>query len=87
MLPDAAARLGIPYQPDPSGSTAANDSRVIQTADSGVAVASVGIPQRNMHTQVEIVSLADIDHAVRLLVAFIRAVDDRTDFRPFHFRG
>jgi endoglucanase len=87
MLVDAARRLHVPYQPDPSGKTAANDARVIQTADSGVAAASVGIPQRNMHTQVEICSLADIDNAVRLLVAFVRSVDDRTDFRPFHFRG
>jgi endoglucanase len=87
MLVDAARRLDVPYQPDPSGKTAANDARVIQTADSGVAAASVGIPQRNMHTQVEICSLADIDNAVRLLVAFVRSVDDRTDFRPFHFRG
>jgi endoglucanase len=86
-LVDAARGLDVPWQPDPSGKTAANDARVIQTADSGVAAASVGIPQRNMHTQVEIVSLADIDHAVRLLVAFVQSVDDRTDFRPFHFRG
>jgi endoglucanase len=87
MLVDAARRLDLPYQPDPSGKTAANDARVIQTADSGVAAASVGIPQRNMHTQVEICSLADIDNAVKLLVAFVQSVDDHTDFRPFNFRG
>ena len=87
MLVDAARRLDLPYQPDPSGKTAANDARVIQTADSGVAAASVGIPQRNMHTQVEICSLSDIENAVKLLVAFVQSVDERTDFRPFHFRG
>jgi putative aminopeptidase FrvX len=40
-----------------------------------------------MHTQVEICSLADIEHAVELLVAFVQSFDERTDFRPFHFRG
>jgi putative aminopeptidase FrvX len=85
MLVDAAARAGVAYQPDPSGSTAPNDARMIQTADSGVAAASVGIPQRNMHTQVEIVSLSDLDAAARLLVEFVRSVDARTDFRPFYF--
>jgi endoglucanase len=87
MLLDAARRLEVPYQPDPSGTTAANDARVIQTADSGVATASVGIPQRNMHTQVEIVSLTDLDNAVKLLVGFIHSVNEKTDFRPFYFRG
>lgn len=87
MLIDAAERRDVPYQPDPSGQTSANDARVIQVADSGVAVASVGIPERNMHTQVEIVSLSDLDHAVELLVEFVRSVDDRTDFRPFYFKG
>jgi endoglucanase len=87
MLVDAAARCGVQYQPDPSGNTAANDSRVMQIADSGVAVASVGIPQRNMHTQVEIVSLQDIDHSVKLIVEFVKAVKDDTDFRPFYFHG
>jgi endoglucanase len=87
MLVAAAGRHDIPFQADPSGKTAANDARVIQIADSGVAAASVGIPQRNMHTQVEIVSLSDIDHAVRLLVEFVRSVDEHTDFRPFYFQG
>jgi endoglucanase len=87
MLVEAAHRQKVPYQPDPSGQTAANDARVIQTADSGVATASVGIPQRNMHTQVEIVSLSDLDHAVKLIVEFVNSVNDKTDFRPFYFRG
>jgi endoglucanase len=87
MLVDAASRLGVPWQPDPSGKTAANDARVIQIADSGVAAASIGIPQRNMHTQVEIVSLGDIDHAVKLLAEFVRSVDEGTDFRPINFHG
>jgi endoglucanase len=86
MLIDAASRLDVLYQPDPSGKTAPNDARMIQTGDSGVAVASVGIPQRNMHTQVEIVSLTDLDNTAKLLVEFVRSIDDHTDFRPFYFR-
>ena len=87
MLVDAAKRQDLPWQPDPSGKTAANDARMIQIGDSGVAVASVGVPQRNMHTQVEIVSLSDLDAATKLVVEFVKSVDDHTDFRPFHFRG
>jgi tetrahedral aminopeptidase len=87
MLVDAATRQDLSWQPDPSGKTAANDARMIQIGDSGVAVASVGIPQRNMHTQVEIVSLDDVDNAIKLLVGFIQSVTDKTDFRPFYFNG
>jgi endoglucanase len=86
MLTEAAGRVDAPYQPDPSGTTAPNDSRVIQVADSGVAAASVGIPQRNMHTQVEIVALSDLDNAVTVLVEFIRSITEQTDFRPFYFQ-
>jgi endoglucanase len=86
MLVDAAGRLNCSFQPDPSGQTFANDGRVIQVADSGVAVASVGIPQRNMHTQVEIVALRDLDNTVQLLVEFVQSVDEHTDFRPFYFQ-
>jgi putative aminopeptidase FrvX len=86
MLVEAATRAKAPYQPDPSGTTAPNDSRMIQIADSGVAAASVGIPQRNMHTQVEIVALSDLDHAVSVLVQFIRSITPETDFRPFYFQ-
>jgi putative aminopeptidase FrvX len=87
MLIDAARRSDLRWQPDPSGKTAANDARVMQTADSGVAAATIGLPQRNMHTQVEICSLSDLDAAVKLLVEFIKSVDDQTDFRPFYFKG
>jgi endoglucanase len=86
MLVESAARANAPYQPDPSGTTAPNDSRMIQIADSGVAAASVGIPQRNMHTQVEIVALSDLDNAVKVLVEFIQSITPETDFRPFYFQ-
>ena len=87
LLSDAARRLGLPHQPDPSGATAPNDARVIQVADSGVATAAVGIPQRNMHTQVEICSLQDIEHATQMLVEFVASVRADTDLRPINFDG
>ncbi len=36
---------------------------------------------------VEIVSLADVENAVKLLVDFVKSVDEQTDFRPFYFDG
>jgi endoglucanase len=87
LLEQAAGRANLPCQADPSGNTAPNDARVIQTADSGVATAAIGIPLRNMHTQVEIVSLDDIDHTINLLVEFVTALRPDTDLRPISFDG
>lgn len=40
-----------------------------------------------MHTQVEIVSLSDIENAVKLLAGFVQSIDEQMDFRPFHFKN
>ena len=85
LLLDAARKSDTPHQPDPSGQTAANDARMIQVADSGVATASVGIPLRNMHTQVEIISLDDLESSINVLVDFVRSVKPDTDFRPINY--
>src|SRR5688500_16211993 len=81
MLIEAAGRMDVPFQPDPSGNTAPNDARVIQTGDSGAAAASVGIPQRNMHTQVEVCALSDLENTARLLVEVIRSIRERSEAR------
>jgi tetrahedral aminopeptidase len=86
LFVEAANKQALAYQLDPSGSPMPNDARTIQIGDSGVAAGTLGIPQRNMHTQVEVVSLDDLDNAIALLVAFVRSIDDQTDFRPIHFR-
>jgi endoglucanase len=46
------------------------DANAIQLARDGVATGLVGIPNRYMHSPVEVVSLKDLDNAARLLAAF-----------------
>jgi tetrahedral aminopeptidase len=82
MLREAAERAGVPHQPAPSGRPASNDSKPMQLSRGGVAVGSVGIPQRNMHTQAEVCELSDLENCISLLVEFVRSVDHETDFRP-----
>jgi endoglucanase len=53
----SAQKLDIPYQMEIKAQTASNDAKEMQLADSGTAAGSVGIPLRNMHTQVEVASL------------------------------
>lgn len=85
LMVSAAGRRKLAFQPDPSGQTAANDARIIQVSDSGVASATIGIPLRNMHTQVEICSLDDLAGAIELLVEFASSFRPDTDLRPINF--
>lgn len=72
---------------DPSGKAAPNDSKALQTAGIGVAAASVGIPLRNMHTEVEVVSLDDLEKSISLLCHFIASMKEDVDLQPFSFHG
>lgn len=84
LLRQAALRRNIRHQFAPSAELAGNDSKAIQTASTGVATADLGIPQRNMHTQVEVCALDDLDVTVELLMEFIRSIELETDLRPFY---
>jgi endoglucanase len=82
MLVAAAKKLKIPYQPAPSAQLLGNDANAIQVSRGGVATGSIGIPNRYMHTQVEVCSLADLENAARVLAGFVKSISAKTDFRP-----
>lgn len=65
----------IPYQREVllAGST---DARAIQTSRGGVRAGTVSIPTRYVHTASEMVDMADMHNAVRLLVALLEGPID-----------
>ncbi|MEW6546984.1 MAG: M42 family metallopeptidase [Bacillota bacterium] len=75
VLEKVAKDEGIPHQvrvvPGPSGT----DAWAIQVTREGIPTGLVGIPLRYMHTSVEVVSVADIKRAGRLLARFVMALD------------
>ena len=77
-----AKKKKIPYQIAASGKLLGNDSNAIQVNRRGVAAASIGIPNRYMHTQVEVCSYKDLEHAAELLAEFIKSVGPKSDFTP-----
>ena len=79
----AAKKAKIKYQLLPSADLLGNDARAIQVSRRGVATGSIGIPNRYMHTQVELCSLADIENAAKLLTYFVRDISPKTSFKPF----
>jgi endoglucanase len=58
------------------------DANVIQITRAGVAAGLVGVPNRYMHTPVEMISLKDARNAILLLTEFVCALKPGMDFTP-----
>ncbi|MBM4102556.1 MAG: M42 family metallopeptidase [Planctomycetes bacterium] len=71
----------IPHQltaePRPTGT----DANAIQICRGGAAAGLISIPNRYMHTPVEVISLKDMDNCVKLLTEFLAAHPDKRDYR------
>lgn len=81
-LEGAAQRAGVPYQVRGVPKATGTDANAIQISRDGVATGLVGIPNRYMHSPVEVVHLDDLDHAARLLAEFCAGVSAKTDWTP-----
>ena len=58
------------------------DANAIQIAREGVAAGLVSIPNRYMHSPVEVVSLKDLDNAAKLLAEFCASVTNDANWIP-----
>jgi tetrahedral aminopeptidase len=81
-LIDVANQATIPYQLAALGRAAPNDSNAIQISGHGVATGLVGIPNRYMHSAVEMCHLQDLDAAAELLGDFCAALNEDDSFIP-----
>lgn len=81
LLETATARE-IPVQMAASGRATGTDANTIQTSRGGVAAGLVSIPNRYMHSPVEMISLDDIDRAADLLAGFALRLSGDEDFTP-----
>ena len=65
-----------------SGRATPTDANSIQVNRAGVAAALISIPNRYMHSPVEMVSLDDLDHAANLLARFLEDLPGDAEFIP-----
>jgi putative aminopeptidase FrvX len=77
-----AQKAEMPHQLTASGKAQPNDSNSLQISRAGVATGLVSIPNRYMHSAVEMISLDDIDRAADLLAEFVCSLTGDEDFRP-----
>ena len=82
LLAETAAENKIPVQFTGIPRATGTDANVMQISRGGVATALVKIPLRYMHTPVEVLSLSDLENAVKLIVATLAKIKGRSVFIP-----
>lgn len=75
-----AADIGIQWCAE--GRPGGTDANAIQLARDGVASGLVSVPNRYMHSAVEMISLDDIDQCADLLAEFLLRIEKDADFTP-----
>jgi len=78
----ATQKSDLPVQAAALGRAAPNDGNVIQVTRGGVATGLIGIPNRYMHSAVEVISLDDISNAAILLADFACSINSASEFIP-----
>ncbi len=68
-----AKKYGIPYQSEVmGGGHTGTNADVISISESGIRTALVSIPEKYMHSPVEVVDTNDVESVARLLAAYIK---------------
>lgn len=76
-----ASEHHIPLQRETSGRTTGTNTDQIFRSRSGVPATNLSLPLRYMHSPVETADRGDVRACIDLLVAFIRSLDPKDDFR------
>jgi endoglucanase len=81
-LEDTARSRKIEIQVRGAPRATGTDANVMQLSRDGVASGLIGIPNRYMHSPVEVVCLDDLDKGARLLAEFCLGVTAQVDWTP-----
>lgn len=79
-LIDVAAREGIPVQLEANPRFTGTDADTVFLQRGGIPTVSIGLPNRYMHSPVEVIDLDDLEALPRLLAAFCREVTEDDKF-------
>jgi len=82
LMEKTARKKRIPFQMQAEPRATGTDANAMQINRAGAAAALVSIPNRYMHTPVEVVSLKDLDNAVALLAATLAEIKPGMSFIP-----
>ena len=80
-LEEVAAKKKIPLQHEAMSATSGTDTDVIFWTRGGIASALISLPNRYMHSPVEVVSLKDLEQIPQLLAAFVQSLKKDESFK------
>ena len=80
-LETIAAKQKIKLQHEAVSGTSGTDTDVIFWTRGGIASALISLPNRYMHSPVEVVSLKDLEQIPQLLAAFVQSVKKGERFK------
>ena len=81
-LRSAGEKADIDIQWGAIGRGTGTDANAMQIARAGVATGLVSVPNRYMHSAVEMISLKDLDGCANLLAEFMLGIEKDADFTP-----
>ena len=79
-LIDVAASENIPVQMEANPRRTGTDADAFFLQRGGIPTASLGLPNRYMHSPVEVIDLEDLENMARLIAAFCRSVEPGESF-------
>jgi putative aminopeptidase FrvX len=79
-LTSIASEQEIPYSVQVTPRYTGTDADAIHMIRGGVATGVVSIPNRYMHSPNEMVDLADVENAAKLIAAFVRSIKEANEF-------
>ncbi len=82
LLVQCAVEEGIPYSVQAAPRDTGTDADAIHNALRGIPTGLVSVPNRYMHSPNEMVALADVERAARLLATFARKLGPDASFIP-----
>jgi tetrahedral aminopeptidase len=82
LLEETAEEKSISVHVEAAARGTGTDANVMQLSRAGVATGLVSVPNRYMHTPVEVLSLADLENAAKLVAETVAKIHPGMDFTP-----
>ncbi|MBD3291412.1 MAG: M20/M25/M40 family metallo-hydrolase [Armatimonadia bacterium] len=82
MLQETADDKGISIHVTAAPRGTGTDANAMQLSRAGVATGLVSVPNRYMHTPVEVISLSDLENAAKLVAETVAKINEDIDFTP-----
>lgn len=72
-LVEVAINKGIPYQPEiMGGGHTGTNADVISVTESGIKTALISIPEKYMHSPIEVIDVSDVENTARLIAEYVK---------------